>query len=124
MSESWGWRDDFPQGGRIGWVDDTGIYLTPNAAMAAASEQARKSGNPFTRTQRMFAKCLFEAGLLAERDEERGVYTVRRHFAGRRASMLHLVPDALGERMTAQAARELRSAETVEALIGSDELGG
>jgi hypothetical protein len=102
--EAWGWHqktyglgeqertDWYPcrQGGRIGWVDGTDLYLEPEASYAAAQDLARHQGNELPVSARTLRKRLKERGLLASTDSEREVLTVRRTLEGKRREVLHL----------------------------------
>jgi hypothetical protein len=71
--ERWGWRwraDAWvPQGERVGWVDEGGVYLEPNAAYAGLNRLAMESGEPLP-TPRTLWKRLGERGVI--RTQERG----------------------------------------------------
>ncbi|PZA07413.1 hypothetical protein DNA98_07210 [Meiothermus sp. Pnk-1] len=71
--ERWGWqaRADgwVPQGARVGWVDEQGVYLEPAAAYAALNRLAAEIGEPLP-TPRTLWKRLGERGLI--RSQERG----------------------------------------------------
>jgi hypothetical protein len=99
--QGWGWRSRIvasgdqreewqPQGRRIGWLDDTDLYLEPEAAYAAAQELARDQADGLPVTPRTIRKRLHERGLLASTDKERDVLTVRRTLEGKRRDVIHL----------------------------------
>ncbi len=100
--EAWGWRqrtfgtgdyarDEWqPQGRRIGWVDDAGLYLDPEGSFVAAQEIGNVSGDPLPILQKTLAKRLCERGLLVAAERERGRNTVRRELDGQRRNVLHL----------------------------------
>lgn len=104
-SEAWGWRQatvgtgDFereewrPQGERVGWLEDEGLYLEPDAALAAVQKQGGDSGEPLGVTGRTLRKRLHERGLLLSTDEARQVLTVRKTLEGRRREVLHTSDD-------------------------------
>src|SRR3954469_15051688 len=99
---SWGWQGGSPMeegralGQRIGWVTRLGVYLEATACMAAAQDMARTLGEPLPVTGRTLTQRLFEAGLLASRDEKRGTHTVRLTADGARQKVLHFAHDTFG----------------------------
>lgn len=99
---SWGWQGGNPLeegralGQRIGWVTRLGVYLEATACMAAAQDMARTLGEPLPVTGRTLTQRLFEAGLLASRDEKRGTHTVRLTADGARQKVLHFGLDTFG----------------------------
>jgi hypothetical protein len=104
VPEAWGWRREDapvatawrPQGRRIGWLGDDGLYLEPEAAYAAAQEMARDQGQAVPVSPRTLHRRLKEAGLLATWDEKRQRITVRRTLEGvEHRDVLHLRADAL-----------------------------
>lgn len=68
-----GWRDDHPQGVRIGFVDEDGIYLIPDSVYEVVSG----FGEGITVTQTILWKRLFEGGKIL-RDEVRGTFKIRK----------------------------------------------
>ena len=99
---AWGWhqkpgsREWQPQGDKIGWLTENGLYLEPDAAHAAAQKLARDSGETIPTGRQTLHKRLHEHGLLASTDHEsRGRLTVRRTLQGKRRTVLHLHPDTL-----------------------------
>lgn len=94
--QAWGWRkytigagenireEWRPQGHRIGWVDGQDVYLDPDAALRAAQEVARASGDGLAISTRTLGKRLREAGLLLAVDLQ-GHNTCRKQVEGRRA---------------------------------------
>ena len=91
---AWGWRlsgDEWrPQGERIGWVGEDGLYLEPEASFAAAQKQGRDSGDALVVSGRTLHKRLHECGLLISTDDKRQVLTVRRTLGGSRRAVLHV----------------------------------
>jgi hypothetical protein len=94
--QAWGWREYTigagenireewrPQGHRIGWVDGQDVYLDPDAALRAAQEVTRASGDGLAISTRTLGKRLREAGLLLAVDLQ-GHNTCRKQVEGRRA---------------------------------------
>jgi hypothetical protein len=113
---AWGWweatmgtglherRDWRPQGARIGWVREDGLYLEPGASYAVAQHLADESRENLLVTSTTLRKRLHERGLLASVDHQRRKLTVRRNFEGRRHQVLHLRPVCLGVPGPAQSA--------------------
>ena len=81
---SWGWREveigtgayarrDFqPQRGRIGWIDNGGVYLQSDAAYAVVQRLARDGGDNLAVTLPTLKKRLKECGLLASTERRAG----------------------------------------------------
>jgi hypothetical protein len=110
--EAWGWRatectdqrggyretETFwtPLGKRIGWLDEDGLFIQPDAAFAEAQELARHQGEVLPVTPRTLWRRLRERGLLAGWDSGRQRNTVRRTFEKvKDRDVLHLRVDAL-----------------------------
>jgi hypothetical protein len=101
---AWGWRripsgadtSWIPQKDRIGWIDDSNLYLEPEASLAVAQQVARDGGDPLLISSRTLHRRLRERGLLVEVEEERGVLTVRRTVEARRRDVLYVRADTLG----------------------------
>jgi hypothetical protein len=105
----WGWRAKdgvsefegpylkwYPQGKRIGWLDEDGsVLLEPGAAFAAAQRMAREQGTSLSIGQRTLWKRLAEKGLLASRDTGRDRNTTRATIAGERKTVVHVIPGVL-----------------------------
>ncbi|MDP9359612.1 MAG: DUF3854 domain-containing protein [Chloroflexota bacterium] len=108
---AWGWREATggvggagryqreeyrPSGPCVGWVDEDGLFLQPDAAYKAAQGIGSINGTPLALTPRTLWKRLHQAGLLArtESASERGT-TVRKTVAGERRAVLHLSAGAL-----------------------------
>lgn len=95
--EQWGWRvvsgELRPQGDRVGWIDEKGLYLEPDAAHAVARRIASETGENFGLTPQTLHKRLWEQGLLESRDDEH--LTVKRSVEGHRRRILHLRSQAL-----------------------------
>jgi hypothetical protein len=104
-ARGWGWRyeavgDDErwrPQGVRIGWIRDDGLYLQPDTALKLAREMGRDSSDPITLTKTTLGKRLRDKGLLLSTGaaEGRESITVRRKFEGRRDAYFHVAQDYL-----------------------------
>jgi hypothetical protein len=122
-----GWRqrtvhgdDDYsyewqPSGPRIGWIDEDGIYLEPEASFAAVQRLAREKGEPLTISSKTLHKRLDERGLLATTDSQRGKLTVRRTIEGPRRNVLHLrTASLLSPPEAAQSALEAHASKTSE----------
>jgi hypothetical protein len=97
----WGWRREmgityFPRGTRIGWVDDTHLYLHPEAAVQVATQTARKGQVTFAISTTMLGKRLVEKGL-ATREGKREANTVRKIIEGRNVAVLRLDVNCLDE---------------------------
>ncbi|SEP29534.1 DUF927 domain-containing protein [Trujillonella endophytica] len=99
---AWGWQGGNPldegraQGVRIGWVTRLGAYLEVTTVMAVAQDMARQLGEPLPVVGRTLTQRLFEAGLLASRDETRKTHHVRLTAQGTRQKVLHLALATLG----------------------------
>jgi hypothetical protein len=73
----------------IGWTDGEAIYLSPDAAYAAAQQMAGLHGTALTRQPRALWGCLKEGGFLLSWDPERN--TIRRTLGGvAKRAVLHL----------------------------------
>jgi hypothetical protein len=81
---------------RIGWVTRLGAYLEVTTVMAVAQDMARQLGEPLPVVGRTLTQRLFEAGLLASRDETRKTHHVRITAQGTRQKTLHVALDTLG----------------------------
>jgi hypothetical protein len=98
---NWGWHQ-IPgmaggyreSGNRIGWVDDQGVYLNPDAAFAEVQKLAQSQGSGFPIKQNTLWKRLAERGLLAS--AETGRNTDRVTIAGYRKRAIHLAKACLG----------------------------
>ena len=77
-----------PQGDKVGWVDDEGVYLDPDAAYRVVQSMAG-SGDGIGITQQVMRKRLAERGLLI-RDPNREELTVRRVMEGLNWHVLYL----------------------------------
>jgi hypothetical protein len=88
----------FPQGQRIGWVDEgeDALYLDPAAAYAVAQELGGKVGDRLAVSERTLRKRLREAGLLAPCPDVKRLAT-RVSIDGARREVLHLSTLALEE---------------------------
>lgn len=101
---SWGWREDGagkskdwrPRGQRIGWVDDTCIFLDPTAAFAEVQKYASEQTLSIPVTQGTLFKMLATRGLLAATDPNRETLMIRKTFPGtKRTSVISLFVDCL-----------------------------
>lgn len=79
------WR---PQGDRIGWVDNDGVYLDPTAAYACAQKYARDGGESLPLTKQSLWKRLAEGGLILSKGKDRNTMEIM--IAGQRHKVLHL----------------------------------
>jgi hypothetical protein len=105
--EAWGWRkarvgtspyeqvDWRPQGIRVGWLDETNLYLDLEVALAAAQQVGQASGSSIGVSPKTLAKRLHERGFLASTDREQGSLKVRRTLEGQRRRALHLASSVL-----------------------------
>jgi hypothetical protein len=101
---AWGWRTQrtrnhrraewSPQGARIGWLDDAGLYLNINLAYMAAQAIASDKDSIVVGVQTLI-KRVHESGRLKSVDERRGKLRVRRIIGGTRLEVLHLPADVL-----------------------------
>lgn len=103
---SWGWREVTvgagenertewrSQGERIGWLDEDGLFLEPDAAHAVAKRLGENGGDGLALNVKTLHKRLNERGLLLSNEAGRG-NTVRRTLEGRRREVLHLNPESL-----------------------------
>ena len=98
--QRWGWRVEAvtmgepryrPEGARIGWLVEGGIYLEPEAAYAAAQRFAQGQGESLPVAAATLRRRLRERGLLASTDADRGKLTVRKTCQGERRDVLHVV---------------------------------
>ncbi len=90
-AESYGWRGGFPRGDRIGWIDDAGIYLIPDAAFT----MAQKSGEGLTVTQSTLWKRLKEAGSLASFEDGRS--TAQKRISNERKRVIHVKAEVFND---------------------------
>ncbi len=100
----WGWRSttkgsgDFereewqPQGTRVGWIREDGLYLQPDTALKLARDMGRDSSDPVSLTKTTLGKRMRDKGILLSTGavEGRESITVRRQFGGRRDAYLHV----------------------------------
>ena len=103
----WGWRPQAsgtsvlqdeelrPMGARIGWVDETGVFLDMDAALRAANQVAGDGGDRIAVSQRELAKRMMERGLVVSRDGDAGRSTKRIWTEGKLHRALHLRPEAI-----------------------------
>lgn len=103
--QAWGWRqssmgtgknlrDEWrPQGLRVGWITEEGVFLDPDAAFAVAQTIGRDVADNIALTPKTLHKRLHERGFLKTKEESRGTLTVRRTIEGRRREVLHLSPE-------------------------------
>lgn len=102
---AWGWREREigasgferqvwePKGARIGWTDDTGLYLEPDAAYRCAVRMVGDAGLGVGAVT--LGKRLNERGFLKAHDGSRDTLKVRKTLEGRVHSVLHLDASAL-----------------------------
>src|SRR5262249_6772148 len=96
--ELWGWREreatgthppeGHPEGSCVGWLDDKGVYLDPEAAYAEVQSLGDAQGERLPLTQTQLYKQLKEAGHLASFEKDKT--TSRQTLQGRRRAVLHL----------------------------------
>lgn len=95
---SLGWRrkggsqrnDEYePCGRRIGWIDDGGLYLIPDAALRAARALSHDSDR-ISSTPLALHRLLFDRGYIVCAERDRNRYTTRKYFDGKRTAVLHL----------------------------------
>ena len=111
--ESWGWRtmtngsgehprsEWQPKGERVGWIEEDGLYLEPEAAFAVVQDLGKRQGEALAVTARILHKRLDEADLLVSRGKESGRQTlkVRKILEGVRRSVLHLRTACLSDKL-------------------------
>ncbi len=89
-------RDEWqPQGDRVGWIDDDGIFLDPAGAYRSAQAMVGASGDGITLGESTLWRRLNEQGVLATTDNTRQTLKVRRTFEHQRRSVLHMRLSAL-----------------------------
>ncbi|MEN6356545.1 MAG: DUF3854 domain-containing protein [Armatimonadota bacterium] len=103
--ESWGWQKVpnnnvgsthyIPRGSKIGWVDETNLFLDPESALAVAKQFSQDMGEPFTINRKTLQKRLLEKGLLISCEESRNTLTVRRWLSNKRRSVLHMSVESI-----------------------------
>ena len=120
--EAWGWRrrpgaltsgDDSaydPQGIRIGWVDNAGVYLNADAALKAANRQSVDT-EALSLTEKTLGNRLHEANYLASIDKTRDRYVVRKTCEDVRQPVLHLKAPALFRQSEAQKAHDAEDSD-------------
>lgn len=96
LDDAWGWANGIPQGEHIGWVDDNGVYLIPDATHAVVSRLARDMGSGWPWTPRGTWERLLERGFI-RRGDARHRFTPRINVSGRREYVLHVEPSVLAE---------------------------
>ncbi len=93
---SWGWRDGEPQGVKLGWILDDGLYLYSSLAHAVAAEMAEKEGVPLGITSQTLNRRLKDRGDLLSTNPNKGRgIPVRRTVAKESGAFLHLRRDYL-----------------------------
>ena len=97
--EPWGWRrltgQDgaerfWPQGDRIGWVEDDSLFLLLSPAFAVAQQLAGENGESLAITQRTLLKRLHEQKYLQSVDTARETFTIRKTFLGQKHNVIHI----------------------------------
>jgi hypothetical protein len=109
QAEAWGWRlhtvgsgehtrhEWRPSGRAVGWLDDDGLFLEPQAVYTTVQQLGQGSGMHLAISAQTLWKRLEEAGLLVATERgARGTRYVRRTFASARRKVLHLATDVLG----------------------------
>jgi hypothetical protein len=93
--QRWGWRRDGdmqkPQGVRVGWLAEGGLYLEPDSSYAAVQRFARDQGDSFPVSAHTLRRRLKDKGLLAATDTARSKLTVRKTLQGERREVLHII---------------------------------
>lgn len=89
-----------PQGVCIGWIDERGIFLNPDAALATAQTIGAKTGQSIPWQPKTLCKRLAERGWIVS--NENGRNTIRTDIAGARRAVLHvkrelILPPAAGD---------------------------
>jgi hypothetical protein len=84
----------YPQGSRIGWLDDDDLYLEPEAAYAAIKKLAASQGTAFAISQTTLWKRLDEKGML--KSKEPGRLQAKASLQDRRVRVIHLPADIIG----------------------------
>jgi hypothetical protein len=97
-----GWRPSatypdkwLPGGNAIGWSDGTAIYLEFGAAFAEAQKLAAEMREPLVISELSLKKCLCHAGLIADKEDNRGRLTVRLPGDPTRTPVVHVVDQFL-----------------------------
>ncbi|MDI6710853.1 MAG: hypothetical protein QME76_09295 [Bacillota bacterium] len=90
-AEHWGWKDaagDYVPGGPpLGWADDGGLYLNPEATWRAVSEYLRAAGG-FPLRERALREALAREGILIK--DEGGRTTRSLRMDGTKRRVIHL----------------------------------
>ena len=94
---SLGWRrSDFmvgsaqPVGQRIGWIDDTNVYLEPGSTLSVVKTLSTALDNHLGSSERAISKCLKEAGLLVRCEKGRNTAKVSILGARRNVYVLNI----------------------------------
>lgn len=110
--EAYGWRetttivnnnqvkDHRPFGKRVGWVDDSGVYLDMEVAFGVAQSLASSQGNTIAIGPKTLQKRMANKGVIVS--SESGVNTKRITLAGTRVRVLHVPREALHPGITAK----------------------
>lgn len=96
LDDAWGWQDGRTEGDRVGWLDDDGVYLVPDAIHRVVARYARDMGQSWTWSARATWERLLDRGLI-RRGDARHPFTPRINVAGRREYVVHMLPGVLSE---------------------------
>jgi hypothetical protein len=89
-------RDEWrPQGERVGWIDEEGVFLDPDAAHKASQEMASETER-LAIGAKTLVKRLSERKLLVTQESAREKHGVRRQIQGARRYVLHVAASLLG----------------------------
>jgi len=103
---AWGWRerivgvgsnerrDLHPEGHRVGWIDESGLYFDRDAAHRVC-QIAAAGGDGLAVTATTLVKRLNDRGLLASTDPTRRSLLVRRMIENQRRSLVHVAREAI-----------------------------
>lgn len=86
-------KDHRPFGKRVGWVDDSGVYLDMEVAFGVAQSLASSQGNTIAIGPKTLQKRMANKGVIVS--SESGVNTKRITLAGTRVRVLHISREAL-----------------------------
>ena len=105
---SWGWKPSTTgnlwqvSGRKIGWVDDSRVYLLPDPAFSEVQSLATSQGESIPTSPQTMWKRMHEAGMLVCRDEQRQRNTIRKTLDGKPQTVLCLLTSAIFEESTVQ----------------------
>jgi len=93
-ADAMGWRGDVPQGVRVGWADEDGIYLDRGTAFTAVQQIAKAQNSNIAVGQKTLWKMMKSNGFL-ERVGRKDITTVKKTISGKRIDVLHIKRDLL-----------------------------